>query len=322
VTAFTIESYQWLQETQADMLARLQLRALLNETRDPTMDRVAPATFNVSSSSIWINTLWFASLTLALGAVVISILCKQWLHEYQRYDNLTEKESFLIRGLRYRGLKGWRVPTIIAFLPIFLQTALVSFLFGLLVLLWSLQHIVASIVTLLVGMILLSLITTTILPALHYTFPFSTTQCAYKSSQSWSFFRIFAFWLFDFSMFGNWVAIDQWEVTYVHNDMGLTLARVYELLSNSIDVFHSIYWCLASTSLNPMTNADLILVSDFIKGLDTTRRENITQATSSQLPKEYLTNTPFDNFHHLAQLKGHTNPTLRHLYGNSFFFFF
>jgi hypothetical protein len=42
-----------------------------------------------------------------------------------------------------------------------------------------------------------------------------------------------------------------------------------------------------------------------------------TQATSSQLPKEYLTNTPFDNFHRLAQLKGHTNPTLRHLYGNS-----
>ncbi|KAF9467410.1 hypothetical protein BDZ94DRAFT_1037163 [Collybia nuda] len=105
VTAFTIESYRWLEETQADMVARLQLRALLNAAHDPAVDLLAPTTFRISPSSVLINTFWFASLTLALGAVVVSILCKQWLYEYQRYENLTVKEIFLIRGLRYRGLK-------------------------------------------------------------------------------------------------------------------------------------------------------------------------------------------------------------------------
>lgn len=90
-----------MEETPADTLARLQLRNLLNVTHDPAIDRLAPAVFNLSTTSVLINTLWFASLTLALSAVVVSILCKQWLYEYQRYDNFTTEEYFLIRGLRY-----------------------------------------------------------------------------------------------------------------------------------------------------------------------------------------------------------------------------
>ncbi|KAF9467114.1 hypothetical protein BDZ94DRAFT_1280471 [Collybia nuda] len=128
VTAFTVESYQWLNETPTDTLARLQLRDRFDAAQNPDIDRLAPATFSVSSTSVAINTLWFASLTLSLAAVVISILCKQWLHEYQRYDNFTTDEAFLIRGLRYRGLMAWRVPEIIASLPLLLQTALILLL--------------------------------------------------------------------------------------------------------------------------------------------------------------------------------------------------
>ncbi|KAF9458419.1 hypothetical protein BDZ94DRAFT_1270689 [Collybia nuda] len=153
VTAFTIESYQWLSETPTDTLARLQLRALLNATLDPAaVDSLAPAKFSVSPSSVWINTLWFASLAFALTAAVVSILCKQWLYEYQRYENVTTEDSFLIHGLCYRGLQTWRVPEIITSLPILLQIALVLFLSGILVLLWSFQSVVASITTVIVGL--------------------------------------------------------------------------------------------------------------------------------------------------------------------------
>ncbi|KAF9467505.1 hypothetical protein BDZ94DRAFT_1146781, partial [Collybia nuda] len=132
-----------------------------------------------------INTLWFASLTLSLAAVIISILCKQWLYEYQRYDNFTTDDSLLIHGLRYRGLQAWRVPEIISSLPLLLQTALVSFLIGILLLLWSLENTVAVISTIIIGLTFLFLIITTALPSIQYIFPKFHTQCAYKSSQSW-----------------------------------------------------------------------------------------------------------------------------------------
>ncbi|KAF9457585.1 hypothetical protein BDZ94DRAFT_1147558, partial [Collybia nuda] len=145
VTAFTVESYQWLDETPANMLARLQLRdRLLNlnaTTSHDQLNNLAPTAFKVSASSVAINVLWFASLTLTLAVVVISFLCKQWIHEYQRYDNYTTKNVVLINGLRYRGLQAWRVPEIIATLPILLQAALMLFLIGLLVLLGPLQTV-------------------------------------------------------------------------------------------------------------------------------------------------------------------------------------
>lgn len=281
VTAFTVESYRWLQETPADTLARLKLRNLLSTAHDPAIDRLAPAIFNVSPASILINTLWFASLALALAAVVVSILCKQWLYEYQRYDNFTTEESFLIHGLRYRGLQAWRVPEIIGSLPILLQTALVLFLIGLLVLLGPLQPVVGSIVAAIVGLIFLFLGVTTILPSIQYIYPKFRTQCAYKSSQSWSFFVISAFWMFDFRLFTNWATLDHWEVTCVSNGMGHTLSRVYELLSNNIDAFQSIYSFLANMSLNPTIWADLNLLSDFVDGLDVSRRDAILSVSGA-----------------------------------------
>lgn len=249
-----------------------------------------------------INALWFSSLTLALAAVVISILCKQWLYEYQRYENFTLNETFLIHGLRYRGLQAWRVPTIIAFLPLLLQAALMLFLVGLLILLGPLQTVVASINTAIVGLTFLFLVITTILPAIQYIFPKFDTQCAYKSSQSWSFLLVSTFWLFEFSMFTNWAIFDRWEVTRVCNGTGHTLSRVYELLSSGIDAFQSIYSFLADTSIRPVINADLTLLPDFISGLDASRKDSIVKAVPQIMdPKEG------SHFQRLEQLKGYVN---------------
>lgn len=166
---------------------------------------------------------------------------------------------------------------IIASLPVLLQVALVLFLIGVLVLLWPLQTILASIVTVIVGAIFLFLGMTTILPAIQYIHPMFPTQCAYKSSQSWSFLSITTFWLFDLSLFTNWAVFDRWEVTCVCADMGHTLFGAYELLSNRVDAFQSIYTFLADTSLTPISKADLTLLSDFAEGLDAARRDEVIQ---------------------------------------------
>ncbi|KAF9467419.1 hypothetical protein BDZ94DRAFT_1249333, partial [Collybia nuda] len=310
VTAFSIESYQWLSETPANALARLQLRALLNATHDPMLEHWAPATFVVARSSIFINVLWFSSLTLALTTVVIGFLCKQWLYEYQRYENFTTKESLLVHGLRYRGLQAWRVPTIIGTLPILLQAALVLFLVGLLVLLAPLQPIVASIVTSIVGITFLFLVVTTVLPAIQYIYPRFHTQCAYKSSQSWSFFVFSAFWLFDFGAFTGWTVFDLWEVTCVYSGKGHTLSRVYKLLSNNFDAFLSIYGTLANISHTVAVNADLALVSDFVQGLDISQRDYILKAIPERLREVLRESGDPTSLERLGQLRGHISQHL------------
>ncbi|KAK0227451.1 hypothetical protein EDD85DRAFT_958072 [Armillaria nabsnona] len=44
----------------------------------------SPTTFNFSpsSSNMWLNSLWFVSLTLSLIAALVAVLVKQWLHQY------------------------------------------------------------------------------------------------------------------------------------------------------------------------------------------------------------------------------------------------
>lgn len=81
-------------------------------------------------------------------------------------------------------------------------------------------------------------------------------------------------------MFTSWAIFDRWEVTTVYSGTGGTLSRVYELLSNSADALLGIYSFLANTSLNPTINADVNLLSDFIDGLDASRRDSIFQTVS------------------------------------------
>lgn len=297
-----MESYQWLNETPANTLARLQLRELLHVAQNPAINRLAPADFEISSSSVAINILWFASLTLTLVAVIIGFLCKQWLHEYQRYDNYTTKDAVLIHGLRYRGLQAWRVPEIIAFLPILLQTALMLFLIGLLVLLVPLQTVVASIISIIVGLAFIFLVATTLLPTIQYLYPKFQTQCPYKSSQSWSFFFLSRRFLrFGSDAPTSWSSLDYWEVTRICDGMGHTLSRIYELVSNNAKVFRTIYDFLADTSRGPSIKGDLVLLSDFVDGLDAPRKDGIIKAVPKADEDSFL-------FQRLQQLKINFSP--------------
>lgn len=199
MTAFIIESYTWLQEDPSEkstqLLAQISLQLSTLVPNNTSFNFAPPDEFVVTQTAIRINIFWFTSLTLSLTAVLVGILCKQWLREYQRYEGLPPKDAFPVRQMRYEGLVSWHVPKILSSLPLLLQAALVLFFAGILDLLWSLQSTVASVITAVVGISLLFLVTTSILPCLHYLSHFSRLQsgdepqpqCAYKSPQSWAF---------------------------------------------------------------------------------------------------------------------------------------
>jgi hypothetical protein len=135
--------------------------------------------FHVNSSIICINMLWFLSLTLALVSALFAILVQQWLREYKNYPvRLSLKERVCLRQLRYDSLNRWGIPTIISGISSMLQLALFLYLSGIVVLLWTIETLVAAVLTAVIGTFFASYAMTCLLPIFY-------TTCPYKSSLAW-----------------------------------------------------------------------------------------------------------------------------------------
>lgn len=198
MTAFTIESQKKLQEEPQErtvlLLTKISAQLANASNTIETLPTIEP--FSVASPVVRVNICWFISLTLSLTTVLIGILCLQWLREFQRRPSLPHKEALHLRQVRYEGLYKWHVPNILSALPLLLQAALVLFFAGLLDFLISIHSGVAIPVAVVVGLTFFFLAATTILPALQSvsaSFHPSWRQavpCAYKSPQSWAFFKL------------------------------------------------------------------------------------------------------------------------------------
>ncbi|KAF9264389.1 hypothetical protein L218DRAFT_1076597 [Marasmius fiardii PR-910] len=203
VTAFIIESYRQLQEdpNEASLRILIQISQQLSGSSGvPPVSNIISGNngqFIPTSSAIRINTCWFLSLTLSLSTALFGILCKQWLHEYQRdVPTASHKDSLGLRHMRFEGFHKWGVPIVLSVLPILLQISLVLFFVGLLDLLWSLHRTPAIVTTIAVGSSILILILTTVLPAYYVlTWNFRSSSdsvylCPFKSPQSWWIYRL------------------------------------------------------------------------------------------------------------------------------------
>lgn len=137
-----------------------------------------------SSTTIAVAVLWFAALILSLGAASVAISISQWLHHHINVTSKTSQRSVRVWFFRRRGLRRWGVEQAVAVLPLLLQIALVLFLVGLDVLLWTINTAVAEVATALISLLLLPTIVTPIIPSL-------SPDCPFKSAQAWAFFR---FW--------------------------------------------------------------------------------------------------------------------------------
>ncbi|KAK1219715.1 hypothetical protein PQX77_017555 [Marasmius sp. AFHP31] len=221
VTAFTIESYQWLEEQPEDTTVALLKQISWKQINGTTPPDTQP--FEISTSVIRINVLWFLSLILALVDALFALLCKQWLREHSRHTHTrTPNEALALRWLRNQSLEKWHVPTILASLPMLLELALFLFLAGLLDMLRTRHPILFGIAAGVIVLTALFYIGTTIIPsvniirqALQVTWELrdmrtgrSTNQspvdfimslppleytCPLKSPQAWAAFRCFEF---------------------------------------------------------------------------------------------------------------------------------
>ncbi|KAL0563700.1 hypothetical protein V5O48_018364 [Marasmius crinis-equi] len=210
VTAFTIESYQWLSEDPQDTTVAILMQISqqmqnLNGTTKP----ISFEPFKASPSNVRINTFWFLSLITSLIDALFGLLCKQWLREHRHPTHTrTPQEALALLWLRRESLEKWHVPAFVATLPMLLELSLFLFFAGLLELLWSLHPIPFSIAMVVVGIAALFYIGTTILPGINIirqalqvnprakmspSFPVKLIStlppiefiCPYKSPQAW-----------------------------------------------------------------------------------------------------------------------------------------
>ncbi|KAH9910355.1 uncharacterized protein BXZ73DRAFT_18521, partial [Epithele typhae] len=128
---------------------------------------IVPTPFRPETWVVWVNALWFTSLTFSLSSGTIGIMVKQWLKEYN--TGLYGFSAPITRRRIYRleNLNKAYIPFIISLVPLLLIVAVILFFAGLLVLLFhSDVHVFAATATL-VGMLLLFVIVTTIIPSMH-----------------------------------------------------------------------------------------------------------------------------------------------------------
>lgn len=109
----------------------------------PSLDFVADTTTR------WINALWFLSLIFSLAAGLFGILVKQWIREYMQWNSALAppRDNVLVRQIRFEAWNRWNVPATIAAIPALLELALVFFICGLVILLWTLDPVVSIVIT-------------------------------------------------------------------------------------------------------------------------------------------------------------------------------
>jgi len=207
VTAFIVESYKGLRQESSDISVFLLSRILiqLENASNATAQSLTLPAFSPTAVNIRINILWFLSLIFSLATVLVGIISLQWLREHLRPRGELEPQiAFSLHRMNFEALETWFLPQIFTALPLLLQVAVVLFLVGIIEFLWELNHAVAVPIIFFVGITLLFLLITTVLPtlqALTLFFPRwlpshrPRSPCPYKSPQSWVFHQLVRFLL-------------------------------------------------------------------------------------------------------------------------------
>ena len=194
LTAFLVQTYPMLQADNTDTTNQLlalsvstQLRTagtIITDALNKTLTSLADAassSFSPSTATRWINILFFLSLVFSLAAALFSILAKQWIREYIKWNSPLSlpRENVLVRQIRIEAWEDWQVSMILSSIPIFLELGMVLFLAGVIILLWTLDDIVAIVVTIFVSLFLAAFAAFTVLPIF-------SKRCPYRSPTAWA----------------------------------------------------------------------------------------------------------------------------------------
>ncbi|CUA77358.1 hypothetical protein RSOLAG22IIIB_06673 [Rhizoctonia solani] len=152
-TAFVIESYKDLKQDPADVSAQTLLiisrniAAMANESQptsvSPSLEQAEAPPFTAPLSAIFVNVLWFLSLSLSVAVSLISMLAKEWCLAFMSGRTGPPGPQARRRQQRWNGLVNWKMQEVLMVLPSLIHLSLLLFAIGLCVFLWDVHFGVA-----------------------------------------------------------------------------------------------------------------------------------------------------------------------------------
>jgi hypothetical protein len=194
-----VESYSTLQDDPSqhipDILQRISEQIAFSSNHSHIINTglsTVPVAWSPSpsaptTSSIWINVMWFLSLAFALIAAFTVIVVLQWLRYYERFPLMETRARVRLRQQRFIGLRKWMVPQVISGVSLLLELSLFLFLAGLCTLIWGANRKVAAPIAVVVCLFLAAYTCTAVLPMI-------TADCPYKSPLSSAIYSIMHTW--------------------------------------------------------------------------------------------------------------------------------
>jgi len=170
LAAFLLESRKGLQDDPQQVLLREINQALRNESSTST-----PLPFHPTTSSFYINFLWFICLTLTLVSALSAVIAKGWIDTYLPASAGKSFEDACERHLRVTRAHQWHLDSILALIPLLLQLSLLLFLAGLAIFVLGDSKIIGAAVLAVIALTTVIYTVVTVLPWLSPACPFRTT---------------------------------------------------------------------------------------------------------------------------------------------------
>jgi len=257
VTAFCVEAFKLLSQDPAETTNALLRVLILQQLRNSTLSQLTDIDeeqFLPAAQDVQINVLYFLSLTLALSVSFLCILGKQWIKEFQRDIAVSARDALRIRQIRFDALRSWKVPQILAALPVILQAALLLFFAGLLTQLWNVtEYTTAGVVSAAVGLTLFIVLITTVTPAHCRGRTPHEKSTPFRSPQSWIYLIAVSLAQVAFHSFRSFVGLSRREdyrtmktpTSWVDLDHLFLTQEVHHTESHDVTSVHSsLRWIL------------------------------------------------------------------------------
>ncbi|KAJ7643055.1 hypothetical protein DFH06DRAFT_934261, partial [Mycena polygramma] len=174
LSAFLIEIRKGLQE-DLQTITNTLLTVLIENQRNATaaLAPTAPA-FTPSSSSRWVNGLWFSSLMFSLMSALGASLAKGWITQFSSSVSGSTWADASLHCQRFGGLRRWHLKLIIECLPILIHIGFFLFSIGLVILLFQDDLAIGIVICAITGVILALYASSSVHSAFSSDSPFRT----------------------------------------------------------------------------------------------------------------------------------------------------
>ncbi|KAJ6560638.1 hypothetical protein DFH09DRAFT_838085, partial [Mycena vulgaris] len=174
LSAFLIEIRKGLQEDLQNITNNLLLFLIENQHNITGPQIPAFSRFEPTSSSRWVNGLWFSSLMFSLMSALGASLAKGWVTQFSASASGSSWRDVAVHCSRFRALKRWQLKIIIQGLPSLIHIAFFLFSIGLVVLIFQDDAAIGVVIAALTGVIVILYVVSSIHPAFSLDSPFRT----------------------------------------------------------------------------------------------------------------------------------------------------